>query len=79
MTKFDLTKSLYQILFISILQTYNLRYSRRFWIIKCVGLKPILFSINLDVASSSKVVSSVCHKFVILGILNVFLLSNMYV
>ena len=52
---FDPTKLLCQILFISMLQIWNLKYSRYFWIIKCVGLGLIIFAINLDVASSSKV------------------------
>ena len=39
------------------LQIWNIRYSRHFWIIKCVGFVPILFAINLNVASFSKVLS----------------------
>ena len=55
MVNFDPTESLDQIMFVSMLQIWNLRYFRQCWIIKCVGLKLILFAINMDVASSSKV------------------------
>ena len=49
MTKFDLIEySLYQIMFVNVLQIWTLRSSRQFWIIKCVGLEPIPFAINLD-------------------------------
>ena len=54
MTKIDMTESSNQILFVRMLQIWNLRYSRHFWIIKCVSLEPILFAINLDAASSFK-------------------------
>ena len=55
MAKFDPIESSYQILFIGMLQIWTFRYSKHFWIIKFVDLEPILFSINLDVASSFKV------------------------
>ena len=44
---FDPIESSDQIMFVSMLQILNLIYSRHFWIIKCVGLEPILFVINL--------------------------------
>ena len=53
MTKFD--ESSNQILFVNMLHIWNLRHSRHFWIIKCVSFELIIFSINLDVVSSSKV------------------------
>ena len=57
MTKYDLIESSNQIMFVSMLQIWNLRYFRHYWIIKCVGLELIIFVINMDVASSSKVLS----------------------
>ena len=57
MIKFDPTGSSNQILFISMLQIKRLRYSRHFLITKCVCFKLILFVINLDVVSSSKVLT----------------------
>ena len=47
MIKFDLTESYDQIMFVSILSIYNLRYS--------TILQLIIFIINLDAMSSSKV------------------------
>ena len=55
MTKFDLTESSYQILLVIMLHIWNFRYSKHVWIIKCVGFKSIIFTINLDFESSSKV------------------------
>ena len=49
MIKFDLTESYDQIMFVSILPIYNLRYS--------TILQLIIFIINLDAMSSSKVFS----------------------
>ena len=63
MEKFDLTESLDQILFISMLQIWNHRYSRYFLIIICIGLEPILFYINMDVVSSSKAFSTFDYMF----------------
>ena len=63
MAKFDPTQSSYQILFNNMLQIWNLKYYRHFWIIKYVGLEPILFAINLDVGSSSKVISTIDFVF----------------
>ena len=57
MAKFGPTKSSDQILLINMLQIWNLRYFRHCWIIKCVGLEPIIFSINMDSTSSSKVLA----------------------
>ena len=54
MTKFDPIKSSNQILFVSMLQILNLRYSMYFWIIKYVDLESIIFATNLDDLSSSK-------------------------
>ena len=51
---FDPTKLLYRILFISMLQIWNFKYSRYFWIIKCVGLGLIIFAINLCNAPSQE-------------------------
>ena len=42
---------------------WNLRYFRHCWIIKCVGLEPILFAINKDAASSSKAFSTLDFVF----------------
>ena len=61
--KVDPKKSSNQILFINMLQIWNLRYSRHFFIIKCVGLDPILFAINLNATSSSKVFSTLNYVF----------------
>ena len=58
MTKFDPIKSSYQIMFVSMLQIRNLRYSRYFLLSKCVDLESIIFAINLDATSSSKVCST---------------------
>ena len=55
MTKFNPTKSSDRIMFVSMLQIWNLRYSRYFWIIKYVGFEPIIFAINLHATLSSKV------------------------
>ena len=58
MTKFNPIKLLDQIIFVNVLQIWNLRYSRYFWIIKCVSFEPIFFAINLDTTPSSKVFST---------------------
>ena len=34
-----------------------------FWIIKCVGVEPIIFFINLNTASSSKVFNTLNYTF----------------
>ena len=52
MAKFDPTEPYTQMLFVSMLQIWNLRYSRHFLIIKYIGLELILFVINIDVVSS---------------------------
>ena len=44
-------------------QTRNLRYYRHIRIITCVGLEPFLLAINLDVVSSSNVLSSLIYVF----------------
>ena len=54
MAKFDLTESL-EIVLVGMLQICNLMYTKYFWIIKCIDLESIIFAINLNVASSSKV------------------------
>ena len=41
MIKFDMIELSNQILFISMLQIWNLMYFRYFWIIKCMGLDMI--------------------------------------
>ena len=56
--KFVLTESSNPILFVNMLQIWNLRYSRHFWIIKHIGLEPIIFSINMNDASSYIVFST---------------------
>ena len=56
-------------LFVSMLQILNLRYFKHCWIIKCVGLKPILFTINMDAASSSKVFSMFDFVFLLVVLL----------
>ena len=55
--KFNMIKLLNQIMFINMLQSGILGIPHIFFIIKCVSLKPIIFTINLDIASSSKVFS----------------------
>ena len=42
------------------------RYFRHFFIIKYWGLEPIIFTINLDIASSSKVFSTFDYVFLYL-------------
>ena len=64
--KFDPIESSDQILFISLLHIWNLRYSRHFWIINYVDLEPIFFAINLDAESSCKISST--FDFVFLSI-----------
>ena len=54
-TKFDSIKSSDQILFVSMMKIWNLRYSRHFLIFKCVGLELMIFVINLNIASFFKV------------------------
>ena len=66
MVNYDPIYSSDQILFASMLQIYNLRYFKYFWIIKCVGIKPIIFAINLDALSFSKVFNT--FNFVFLSI-----------
>ena len=56
-------------MFISMLQIYNLRHLRHYWIIKYVGLEPISFSINMDVVSSSKVFSTLDSVFLLIVLL----------
>ena len=64
MIKFDSIESSCQIMFVGMLQIYNLRYFKHFWIIKCVVLELILFAINLDVALSFKVFNSFDFMFI---------------
>ena len=52
MVKFDRTKSSNQILFVSMLQIWNLRYFIHFFIIKYVYLESIFFATNQDIVSS---------------------------
>ena len=61
--KFDMIKSPDQILFTSMLQIWNFTYFRYCWIIKCVGLEPILFAIDTNAASSSKAFSTLDYVF----------------
>ena len=64
MTKFNRTESLDQlIMFINMLQIWNLRYSMRFFIIKCIGFEAIIFSINVKVVSSFKVFNTFDYMF----------------
>ena len=51
MKKFDPIESSDQIISDSMVQIWNLKYSKHFWIIKCIGLEPIIFAINLDTSS----------------------------
>ena len=63
MTKFDSIESLYQILLVRMLQIWNLRYLKHYWIIKYVSLESIIFTINIDDTSSSKVFSTLDYIF----------------
>ena len=63
MEKFNSTRSSDRILFVNMLQIWKFKYFRHCWIIKCVDLKPILFVINMDVASSSKVFNTLDYVF----------------
>ena len=63
MTKFNPTELSDQILLVSILQILNLRYFRSFLIIKYIGFESIIFAINLDVASSSKIFNTFDYVF----------------
>ena len=60
MAKFDPIKSSDQIVFVSMLQIWNFRY---FWIIICIGLESIIFAINVDVVSFSKVINTFDYMF----------------
>ena len=64
MAKFNPIESSYQIMFINLLQIWNLQYSSYFWIITCIGLEPIPFVINLDVASCFKVFNTLDYVFI---------------
>ena len=64
MEKFDSTELSDQILFVSMLRIWNLRYCKHFWIIKCVLLRTNLFVINLNIASSSKVFSIFYYVYI---------------
>ena len=66
--KFVLTESSNLILFVNILQIWNLRYSRHFWIIKHVGLEPIILSIKLNDASSYIVFSTFDYVFLFINL-----------
>ena len=64
MTKFNRTESLDQlIIFINMLQIWNLRYSMHFFIIKCIGFEAIIFFINVKVVSSFKVFNTFDYMF----------------
>ena len=41
------------------LQIWNLRYYKNFFIIKCLDLESIIFVINMDIVLSSKVFSTI--------------------
>ena len=60
MAKFDPIKSSDQIVFVSMLQIWNFRY---FWIIICIGLESIIFAINVDAVSFSKVINTFDYMF----------------
>ena len=49
---------LFQTPSVDMLQIWNHRHFRHFWIIKNIGLEPIIFSINLDIESSFKIFST---------------------
>ena len=55
MTKFNSTESSDQILFVSMLQILNLKYFIHFFIVKYIGIESVIFAINLNITSSSKV------------------------
>ena len=61
--KFDLTISSDQIMFVSMLEIWNLRYSRYFFIIKYIGIELIFFAINLNVVLSFKVYNTFNFMF----------------
>ena len=63
MEKFDPIDSSYLIMFVGMLQIWNLMYSMYIWIIKNVGLELIIFSINVDVVSCSKVFNTINSMF----------------
>ena len=71
MTKFNPKESSYQIMFISMLQIWNFRYSNHFWIIKYVGLQLIIFTIHLDATSFSKVFNIFDFMFLLILLLNI--------
>ena len=70
MAKFDPTHSSYRIMFASMLQISNLIYFMFCWIVKYVGLKTIIFAINMDVVSSFKVFSTLDYVFISIVLLN---------
>ena len=69
MKKFDMPESSVKIVFI-----WNLRYSRHFLLLN-IHHEPIIFSINLNVVSSSKVFSYFNYMFllIVLFIINKFI------
>ena len=50
-----MTKHIHQIMIANIIQNYNHKHSNHYWIIKYIGFKPIIYAINLEDVSSSKV------------------------
>ena len=66
--KFVLRESSNLILFVNMLQIWNLMYSRHFWIIKRVGFEPIILSINLNDASSYIVFSPFDYVFLFINL-----------
>ena len=63
MSKFDPIKSSNQILFVSMLQIWNLRYLIHCWIIKYIGIESILFGIKMNVVLFSKVFNTIDYLF----------------
>ena len=66
MTKFDLIESLDQIIFINMLHIWNLRYFKYYWTFKYIGLESIIFAINMNVVSFSKIFSILEFVFLLI-------------
>ena len=77
--KFDPIKSSNQILYVSMLQIYNLKYSRYFFIIKCVGLEAIFLLLTLMLHHPLTVFNTFNYVFlsiVLLISVNKFIFKN---
>ena len=53
----------HQIMTVNMLQNWNHRYYNYYNVIKYVGFKPIIYVINLDTASSSKIFREFDYMF----------------